>query len=317
MNLCKCGCGKEVTKKTNTFLHGHNIDSITRSKIIKEMHKKWKKQNPEKYKQHQKQAGRIGGKKSYQLNKETIIKNVKKFHKKNPDFASKTLKKTRKKHPDIFLKASSKGGKNYHNRMKKQNPEEYKLRQSKASKKANEKMNSNPKYREIRSRISKNFHRENPNFFKEIMKKTQKEWKQKDPIGYHEHHVKIGKISHKKNPNLVKENALKTHKIIRKNKPYIWKGVHFMSRNEMEVAKLLLIEPIAGINCHVKINGKIIDFFPQDNDLQFQNCFVEYHPWDWCGRTIEKYTADRKQIIENSEYRGTSLIVITDINAIN
>jgi hypothetical protein len=51
-------------------------------------------------------------------------------------------------------------------------------------------------------------------------------------------------------------------------------------------------------------------------DLQYQGCFVEYHPADWLGRTNEEYYNARKEIIENSQYKGTPLIVLTDMEDI-
>ena len=59
---------------------------------------------------------------------------------------------------------------------------------------------------------------------------------------------------------------------------YKWNNINFMSRSEMECAKLILNKPIIGYNCHVRVNNNIIDFLPQPDDKYFIGCFVEYHP---------------------------------------
>ncbi len=107
------------------------------------------------------------------------------------------------------------------------------------------------------------------------------------------------------------ENAFKSNI---KNRPYIWQDVHFMSKLEMECAKLLLSKPIAGVNCNININGKFIDFFPQLEDKQYIGCFVEFHPWDSSGLTTEEYYKQRKQNIKNSDYQDIPLTVITNLN---
>ena len=105
----------------------------------------------------------------------------------------------------------------------------------------------------------------------------------------------------------------------RKNKPYYWQGVPFMSKSERECGKIILSKPLEGINCHVKVNGHIIDFFPQADDIMFQGKFVEYHPmvklWDG-NTTLEEYYNIRKQIIDGSEYKDKELIVIDNLNNI-
>lgn len=102
-----------------------------------------------------------------------------------------------------------------------------------------------------------------------------------------------------------------------KNRPYIWNNVHFMSSLEMKCAKMLLTEPIDGINCNIKVNGCFIDFFPQEYDKLYQGMFVEYHPWDSSGLTPEEYYNQRKDVINSSEYKGIELIVITNLEDIN
>ena len=51
-------------------------------------------------------------------------------------------------------------------------------------------------------------------------------------------------------------------------------------------------------------------------DKKYQGKFVEYHPWDWKRLSEEEYYKERKEAIDNSEYKGTELIVITDLNEV-
>lgn len=119
-----------------------------------------------------------------------------------------------------------------------------------------------------------------------------------NPDKWHEHYVNMGFLSAESR---------------RDNCPYIWNDVHFMSKMEMECAKLLLTIPIDGINCNICIDRKIIDFFPQEQDKLHHGEFVEFHPWD-TKRTTEEYYEQRKEIIENSKFKGTNLVVITNLN---
>ena len=128
---------------------------------------------------------------------------------------------------------------------------------------------------------------------------------------------KRGKYVHKLYPNLANEMGKLSVEANRRKKPYIWKGVHFMSKSEMKIAKVLLNKPIEGINCHIKIDTKIIDFYPQSYDKMFQNCLVEYHPWDFKNRTTLKYRTERLSIINNSKYKNTKLIIINNSKLIN
>jgi hypothetical protein len=100
-----------------------------------------------------------------------------------------------------------------------------------------------------------------------------------------------------------------------KNSPYVWKDVGFLSKEERECAKLLLTKPIFGINCHVRIGRKTIDFFPQEDDKLFKGMFVEYHP---CHQRFDKrnetqYYLDRIRTIKNSKYKDVPLIHITSL----
>ena len=124
----------------------------------------------------------------------------------------------------------------------------------------------------------------------------------------------------KENPEkwgpIYKKAGEEAFKSIIKNRPYIWNNVHFMSDLEMRCAKILLTEPISGVNCNVKVNGHFIDFFPQECDKLYAECFVEFHPWDLNRLTTEEYYNQRKEIIDGSKYEGTRLVVITDLNEI-
>ncbi|GAG30791.1 unnamed protein product, partial [marine sediment metagenome] len=95
----------------------------------------------------------------------------------------------------------------------------------------------------------------------------------------------------------------------RKNKPYIWKGVHFMSKLEMEFAKTILKKPIDGINCNIIMGSKTIDFFPQSYDKKYQNRFVEFHPWDRI-LTHKEYYDKRREVLNQNGYKNYQLIVI-------
>ena len=127
---------------------------------------------------------------------------------------------------------------------------------------------------------------------------------------------KGGKRCHILYPNLM----LKSHKKMRENSPYKWQHVGFMSEDEMKCAKFLLSKPIEGVNCHIEIENRIIDFFPQDDDLMYQGSFVEYHKlqpyWKTYQeiQTLEEYRKERRKIIEGSNFKGTPLIVIQKLS---
>ena len=108
--------------------------------------------------------------------------------------------------------------------------------------------------------------------------------------------------------------------VLRKNLHYIWSGVKFLSKQEMECAKIMLSQPIENLNCHIKINSKTIDFYPQSNDKMLQNCFVEYHPLIKFLRpneTAESYYAERRKILDNNGYADKKLVVIHSLKEIN
>ena len=100
--------------------------------------------------------------------------------------------------------------------------------------------------------------------------------------------------------------------------PYYWNNVPFASNMELECAKTLLKEPVYGINCHIAIGNKIIDFFPREDDYLFNNCLVEFHPCPQHGdsRTIEEYYEERNNIIKNSQYKHIPFVLISEIKDI-
>jgi hypothetical protein len=99
--------------------------------------------------------------------------------------------------------------------------------------------------------------------------------------------------------------GIKASEINRKNKPYYWRGVAFDSNYERQIAQTILKEPAEGINCHVKVGNKIVDFSPKEDDKMFCGHLVEYHPWDR-ELTHEQYYHNRVKDIGNP-----NLILIT------
>lgn len=107
-----------------------------------------------------------------------------------------------------------------------------------------------------------------------------------------------------------KKGGLKSVESNRLNKPYKWKGVNFMSKQEMEAAKIILNKPIVGVNCHIKINDRsVIDFYPNWKDKLFNGKFVEYHPWDRT-RTPKQYYKERRKILDNNGYKNKELMIL-------
>jgi len=138
-------------------------------------------------------------------------------------------------------------------------------------------------------------HLKNPGLHKEIGKRVI-EIQRRDPVKFFEGRSKGGKES------------MKTR---RQKRPYWWDDVPFDNKQECEVAKLLLTKPIEGVNYQFSINSKLIDFYPCWTDKMFHGCLVEFHPWDFTGLTEEEYYRQRLNVIENSDYKGKELILIT------
>jgi len=185
-------------------------------------------------------------------------------------------------------------------------------------------INNRKKHPELFEKTLQKYYQENPEKRKENAAFFQKRWKEQQPEQFKRTKRKCVRAMLERRKQMKKENPKKYHMIyskaaqkrlekIRKDSPFKWKNVGFLSKMERECAKLLLSSPKEGINCHVKVGRKIIDFFPTDNDLFFQNSFVEFHPWDWEGLTTQQYYENRKKVIDSSSYKGTQLIVIDDL----
>jgi hypothetical protein len=192
----------------------------------------------------------------------------------------------------------SKTLKNTINKMKKEDPDNYKKHHEDNGKKTfflhgTKILLAFEKYR-----------KEHPEHSSELLKKTHREWRKRNPDSYYKHQSSSGILG-----------GLATVYKLRCRTQYIWNGTNFMSGAEMECAKILLTKPILGINYQFKLNGKLIDFFPQIEDKLFQGCFVEYHPDTqfFDKHPIEKYIDDRKKVIENSTHKGIPLIVVTSL----
>jgi rRNA maturation protein Nop10 len=106
--------------------------------------------------------------------------------------------------------------------------------------------------------------------------------------------------------------GLKAIEINRKNKPYWFRGIPFDSQKEREVAKWFiknrLIKNVNKTNCHIKLKGGEIDFFLQNK------VFIEFHPWDIYGKTIEQYYNERRKLLDSNGYKSYPLIVVGSFN---
>jgi len=84
-------------------------------------------------------------------------------------------------------------------------------------------------------------------------------------------------------------------------------GAGFNSRAEKEVALLffnyLKIIPIQGLNCHILVGNKSIDFY-------IYGCFIEFHPMAglYETRTREEYYRDRRKVLDDNGYDMYSLV---------
>lgn len=171
--------------------------------------------------------------------------------------------------------------------------------------------------------------------FSTLGKLAHKIQKERDPYGYKEKQRNAGiqgfkgleKYREEHREEIIernRENGLKIKKLHptqhnlmglrgtttrRRLKNYIWDGVHFDSKDELEVAKLLLDKPIEGINTQFVVNYLTIDFFPK------QKIFVEYHPLnkkDRRGLTLKEYYDWRRKRIDETEYKNIPLYIISE-----
>lgn len=105
--LCKCGCGKPVSrnkldhKKWNIYINNHHTPKTR----IKEWHMKMKEEDPDRYYKLLSYGGKNWHKEFKERNpekyKEFQSKGMKSFHKKYPDFASKNSRRIHKMIPDL------------------------------------------------------------------------------------------------------------------------------------------------------------------------------------------------------------------------
>jgi hypothetical protein len=94
-------------------------------------------------------------------------------------------------------------------------------------------------------------------------------------------------------------------------------GVYFDSFEEKAVAELLFsyfgIVPINNVNCHVVVNGRIIDFY-------VFGCFIEYHPGVmFPGKVIdnsEVYYKKRRNILDNNGFRKNVLLHLKNLKEV-
>jgi len=263
-----------------------------------------------------------------------VRKKISKYAKENPpmkrpEVAKKHGETIRRMHVDGLIK-SQKGWKRSEQACKnmsigqqkrmKDNPEEWKATCKKAG------LTVHQKHPNQAREMGLSTQRKHPNQSSEVAKRTQREWKERDPEDYYKKkrsyakkmfdaREKVKKEDPKAYKEMYKNAGKNTIKSLLANSPYVWNGVPFLSNLERECAKLLLKEPIDGVNCNIKIGRKSIDFFPQSDDLMFQGKFVEFHPY--CRRTThEEYYQKRKDAIENSEYKGIELVVIKNLEEI-
>lgn len=113
------------------------------------------------------------------------------------------------------------------------------------------------------------------------------------------------KRTHKKHPELA---AMSARKSLETQRNRIWKGAHFNSREEIEVAKLLCPNPKDGVNVQVPNGSFTADFFPE------KKVFIEYHPNLWNptkkrDETPEEYMAPR---IKEARKKGFRIEFIFD-----
>ncbi len=108
-------------------------------------------------------------------------------------------------------------------------------------------------------------------------------------------------------PEKIKEDGIKRGRAainsLREKGPYHWENVAFHSKEEMEIAKLILDNPVEGINCHIPMASLEIDFFPK------MKVFIEYHPNLWDNKqnkiiTREQYIATRLKVLKNTLYKN-------------
>ena len=124
--------------------------------------------------------------------------------------------------------------------------------------------------------------------------------------------LKLGAFYNPKIHNKIcKKAGLNSIKSQRENKPYYFHKVPFDSNFEreigMNISYQLNIKLKEGINCHVIVGGKEIDFF-------IRGCFIEPHPINYFFNKYYKndkdYYLKRRKILDENGYKKYKLIVI-------
>ncbi len=103
-----------------------------------------------------------------------------------------------------------------------------------------------------------------------------------------------------------KLGGLRTATILREKKRIKFNGIYFDSYAECEIGMNIhyQIEKLKeGKNYQIKVGFKLIDFF-------INSCFIEYHPWDFAGRTHKEYYKERRKILNDNGYKNYPLMVI-------
>ena len=285
-----------IDKKARTYKLKKNKEIFKRARNDNNYLKKLKTNNYKEFIKHQKKAGKKGGEKIAKLYPNGINRQV--------------LINWIREDPIRFIKHQKKAGKKAGIKLSnwlKLNPESHSI----AGKVAH------IKHPDLAHRMGSITQKRHPNLASKNMRKVMRLY----PNLHRENGLKVGNFLAKNRPeHFVKMGKLggqKTIEILRKNKSYYWKGVAFDSNAERKVAQLLLNQPKEGINCHIKIGSKTFDFFPQNYDKLYENTLIEYHPYDFDGRSVEEYTKIRLNALHNSKYVNIPLIVLTNINQIS
>jgi len=205
-------------------------------------------------------------------------------------------------------------------RRMKNNPEEWKRTCRKSG------LMAHLKHPGLAKKMNELAYKKHPGLRSEVAKRTNREWRERDPKDYYtkkrsytKKMLEVREKLKRENPQAYKEmykNAgLKSFQSILDNSPFYWDDVPFLSNLEREFARLILVKPVKGINCNIRIGRKVIDFYPCWEDKKFQGCMVEFHPYER-HMTQEEYYQKRKSILENSGYKGIELVVITNMKEV-
>lgn len=106
--------------------------------------------------------------------------------------------------------------------------------------------------------------------------------------------------------------AEKSFRIRIKNLPYIYKNIHFMSKQEIECYKFLEKLDIPFVS-QFRVNGGFVDFFV-DNLI-----FWEHHPLGCFvkNENFENYYKQRRKLLDKNGFSNNQLIVTTSLDELN